>query len=76
MRYIYLTITDKDGKTEVVEFAIADEGKVLMDKDGNTVTSVERSRVDEFTEVDAALHEDLPPEEALAILLGEGGEGA
>lgn len=74
MRIINLTITNADGTTTVVPYAFADEGKVLVDKDGHTVISIESKYIDEYTEVDEQIEEDISAEEALGILLGENNE--
>ena len=71
MYYKNLNISDKNGE-RTVEYAFADEGKVFVNNDGNTVSSVERNRVDEYTEEDAATYDEISADEALEILLGGG----
>jgi hypothetical protein len=74
MHYQNLILTDKDGVSVSVEFAFADDGKVLMGKDGNTVTCIERSKVSDYTEIEEIDDPDLSDSEALAILMGGDGE--
>lgn len=70
MYFMNLVLSDRNGE-RTVEYAFADEGKVLVDKDGNTVSGIERARVEEFTEVEP-VDDEISDEEALEILLGEG----
>ncbi len=74
MRFQNLIVTDKDGVSVTVDYAFADEGKVLVDKNGNMVSCIERSKVSDYTEVEDIIDPDLDDSEALSILLGGDGE--
>lgn len=73
MYFLTLTITDSKGDAEKVEYAFADEGKVLVGPDGNAVSCVERSKVADYTEVEEIIDPELDDTEALDILLGGDG---
>lgn len=65
-----LTIMDKNGNIESVPYAFADDGKVFRDNTGNTCSSVEMERIDEYEEV-VFTDDEIDDTEAIAILTGE-----
>lgn len=69
-----LKITDASGTSKTVDYVFADDGKVLMGKDGNTVACIERSKVSDYTEIEEIDDHDLSDAEALEILLGGAAE--
>ena len=69
MRIINLTITDAEG-TKIVPYCFADDGKVLIDRLGSTVTCVESELIGEYTEITIPTDEGLTADEALDIILG------
>ena len=70
MYFLILTITDSKGNAEKVEYAFADEGKVLVDSNGNAVSCVERSKAVDYIESESIDTDELTDTEALEILLG------
>ena len=70
MYFLTLTITDSKGNAEKVEYAFADEGKVLVGSNGNAISCVERSKVADYTETESVDTDELTDSEALEILLG------
>ena len=70
MYYLTLTITDSKGDAERVEYAFADEGKVLVGPDGSIVSCVERSKVADYTEVEEIIDPEVDAAEAFAIIFG------
>ena len=72
MYFLTLTITDSKGDAEKVEYAFADEGKVLVGPDGNAVSCVERSKAADYIETESVDTDDLDDAELLSILLGGG----
>lgn len=71
MRIINLIITDADGIKRIVPHYVADDGKVLMDKYGATVTSIEADLISEFIEITIPTEEEPTAEELLNIIMGE-----
>lgn len=47
-----IKIANASGESSLVDYFFADDGKVLVDKDGNSVSYIEAEKITEFSEVE------------------------